>query len=171
MNKETAIFGGGCFWGIEAAFLHVKGVVSVTSGYSGGTKDNPTYEEVSSGKTGHAETVRVEFDPGEIRYENLLDIFFTIHDPTSLNQQGADVGTQYRSIIVYMNEEQKIAAERAIKELKYEKPVVTELAPFTAFYPAEEYHQRYFERHPDRAPNSCFAKVNKVKEKYPKYYI
>ena len=170
-DKETTILGGGCFWGIEAAFLHVKGVLSATPGYSGGDKEKPTYEEVSSGQTGHAETVRIEYDPKVIRYESLLRIFFAIHDPTSLNRQGYDTGTQYRSIIIYMDDEQKKEAEKIIRELKYDKPVVTELSPFKSFYPAEEYHQKYFEKHPEKAPNTCYAKVNKIKEKYGEYYV
>ncbi|MFA5086304.1 MAG: bifunctional methionine sulfoxide reductase B/A protein [Candidatus Paceibacterota bacterium] len=159
-NNQTAIFGGGCFWGIEAAFSHVKGVEAVTPGYSGGEKENPTYENLD----GHAETVKIEFNPEEIGYENLLRIFFAIHDPTAVDRQGPDVGRQYRSVIIYMDENQKKSAERMIGELKYDKPIATELAPFKKFYPAEEYHQKYFEKHPERAPQSCRAKLEKIKE-------
>lgn len=149
---ETAIFGGGCFWGIEAAFSHIKGVSSVTSGYSGGKTVNPTYEEVSNGRTGHAETVKIEYRPEIVDYDVLLHIFFKIHDPTSLNRQGADTGTQYRSIIIYMDESQKKIAEKTIQGLKgeYDSPIVTELSPFSAFYPAENYHQDYFKKNPKR---------------------
>ncbi|MDD5569151.1 MAG: peptide-methionine (S)-S-oxide reductase MsrA [Candidatus Pacebacteria bacterium] len=171
-NLETAVFGGGCFWGIEAVFSHVKGVQSVVSGYAGGTKENPSYEEVSRGRTGHAETVQVIFDSGLIKYEELVRIFLTIHDPTTLNRQGVDVGSQYRSIILYTDEKQKEAAEKAIKEFSenkfYNKPIVTEIKPLKDFYPAEEYHQKYFEKHP--APGSCYAKLEKLKEKFSEYY-
>jgi peptide-methionine (S)-S-oxide reductase len=173
---ETAYFGGGCFWGIEAAFSHVKGVESVVSGYSGDTKINPTYEEVSSGLTGHAETVKIEFNPEAINYDQLLKIFFLIHDPTTPNRQGMDVGTQYRSIILYKDAKQREAAEKVIKEIQDEKvygdkEIVTEIMPFESFYPAEDYHQKYFEKNPGRAPGTCFGKLNKIKEKFPKYYI
>lgn len=169
---QIAIFGGGCFWGIEAAFSHIKGVISVTSGYSGGDTDEPTYEEVSNEETGHAEVVKIEYDPKVISYETLLDIFFVIHNPTLLNRQGSDVGTQYRSIIIYMNEEQKKTAERVINNLQkeYDDPIVTELKLFKAFYPAENYHQKYFEKNPNRAPRSCYAKLDKIKEKYKNYF-
>ncbi|MFA5086702.1 MAG: peptide-methionine (S)-S-oxide reductase MsrA [Candidatus Paceibacterota bacterium] len=173
---ETAYFGGGCFWGIEAAFLRVKGVQSVASGYSGGAIENPTYEQVSSGLTGHAETVQIKFDPAVIKYEDLLRIFFLIHDPTTLNRQGVDIGSQYRSIIFYENEEQKKIIEKVIEELSSGdmdkgKKIVTEIEPFAAFYPAEEYHQDYFNKNPGQAPGTCLAKLNKIKENFPEYYI
>jgi peptide-methionine (S)-S-oxide reductase len=146
---ETATLGGGCFWCTEAVFSRVRGVLSVTPGYAGGHVPNPTYEEVCTDTTGHAEVVQLTFDPSIITYRDILEVFFEIHDPTSLNRQGNDVGTQYRSIILYHNEEQKRIAEEVIGQIgpKYSRPIVTELVPFTAFYPAEEYHHRYYERH------------------------
>lgn len=152
---EKVAFGGGCFWCTEAVFLALKGVLSVTSGYAGGSVPNPTYEQVRTGTTGHAEVILVEYDPGVIPFRKLLEVFFTSHDPTSLNRQGADVGTQYRSILLYATEEQRAEAERYNKELtdakKYEKPIVTELVPLGAFYPAEEYHKNYYARHSEEA--------------------
>ncbi len=149
---ETAVFAGGCFWGIEKAFLDMPGVVDAESGYTGGARENPTYEQVCTGATGHAEAVRVTFDPTIVSYEALTRKFFTIHNPTELNRQGPDVGSQYRSAIFYASDEQRLIAERIITELSpayYPKSVVTEAAPLTAFYRAEEYHQRYFEKHPN----------------------
>ncbi len=141
---ETAYFGGGCFWCTEAIFKRLNGVVSVISGYAGGTVENPTYEQVSTGLTQHAESVKIEFDPKVITYDQLLEIFWAIHDPTTLNQQGGDVGTQYRSVIFYINEEQKRAAKSSKKD-----SYVTQILPFSNFYTAEEYHQNFYEKQPD----------------------
>ena len=149
---ETAVFAGGCFWGIEKAFLDGPGVVDAESGYTGGARENPTYEQVCTGATGHAEAVHVSFDPSVVSYEDLVRKFFTLHNPTELNRQGPDVGSQYRSAIFYTSDEQRVTAERIIAELSpayYPKSIVTEVAPLTAFYRAEEYHQRYFEKHPN----------------------
>lgn len=145
---ETATLGGGCFWCIEAIYSDVRGVVSAISGYSGGHVNNPTYKEVCSDTTGHAEVVQVKFDPAVISYRDVLDIFFSIHDPTTLNRQGADVGEQYRSVIFYHDDEQKRAAEEIIKALTearaFADPIVTQVELFTQFFPAEDYHQQYF---------------------------
>ncbi|MBS3794891.1 MAG: peptide-methionine (S)-S-oxide reductase MsrA [Candidatus Thorarchaeota archaeon] len=152
MKKAT--FGGGCFWCTEAVFQRIRGVQSVTSGYAGGDVANPTYQEVCSGNTGHAEVVQIEYEPDEISYEELLDVFFETHDPTTLNRQGNDVGTQYRSIILYHDKQQKSLATKKINELdesgKYEDSVVTEITDFEEFYPAEGYHQDYYEKNPSR---------------------
>ena len=149
---ETATLAGGCFWCLEAVYDEIEGVGDVTSGYAGGSTPNPTYEQVCSGRTGHAEVVQIEFDPGVISFDEILDVFFTIHDPTTLNQQGNDVGTQYRSAIFYHSPEQEQIARKKIAELEAAKlwnaPIVTEVVPITAFYPAEEYHQEYFSRNP-----------------------
>ena len=152
---QTAVFAGGCFWGIEAVFEHVKGVTKAVSGYAGGNVPRPDYEMVSSGTTGHAESVEVTFDPSIVSYSQLLKVFFAVaHDPTQLNRQGPDVGTQYRSAIFYANEEQKRAAEAYIDQLTKAKtfshPIVTQVAPLRAFYPAEDYHQDYLVHHPDQ---------------------
>lgn len=145
---EKATFAGGCFWCTEAIFQRLLGVVSVVSGYTGGLLKNPTYEQVCSGKTGHAEAIQIEFDPKIITYENLLEIFFKLHDPTTVNQQGADTGTQYRSAIFYHNQSQKNSAENFIQKLTKEKiyhqSIVTKIEPFTEFYKAEEYHQDFY---------------------------
>ena len=146
---EKATFGAGCFWGVEAAFRRVEGVVSTAVGYSGGTLENPTYEDVCTGRTGHAEVVEVEYDPSRVSYEELLEVFWENHDPTTLNRQGPDVGTQYRSAIFFHTPEQEDAA-RASKEKvqsRFKNPIVTEITPASRFYRAEEYHQRYFEKH------------------------
>jgi peptide-methionine (S)-S-oxide reductase len=153
MNKQdklkTAVFGGGCFWCIEAVFERVKGVVSVTSGYAGGETENPNYRDVCSGTTGHAEVVKIEYDPSIIGYEELLEVFWKAHDPTTLNRQGADAGTQYRSIILYTDREQREIAEKSKKELEqpgiFKNPVVTEIKELEKFYPAEDYHQDYYQ--------------------------
>jgi peptide-methionine (S)-S-oxide reductase len=149
---ETAILGGGCFWCLEAVYDELIGVVSVESGYSGGTVVGPSYQEVCTGATGHAEVVRVNFDPEIVSYREILQIFFTIHDPTSLNRQGADLGTQYRSVILYRDETQKQTAAEVIREIEaekiWDKPLVTQLVPFKAFYIAEDYHQEYFKKNP-----------------------
>lgn len=148
MNKEAVVFGGGCFWCTEAVFERLKGVISVMPGYAGGATANPTYAEVCSETTGHAEVVRVEYDPAQISYNDLLTVFFATHDPTSLNRQGADTGTQYRSAILYTTEDQRRQAEEFIKELNRalppQRPVVTEVVALTAFHPAEEYHREYY---------------------------
>jgi len=148
---EKATFGAGCFWGVEAAFRKVKGVVSTTVGYSGGSSKNPTYKDVCSGRTGHAEVVQVEYDPSKTSYEELLNVFWGVHDPTQMNRQGPDVGTQYRSAIFFYNAEQEAAAKAAKAHLeksgRYRKPIVTEIIPASEFYMAEEYHQQYFEKH------------------------
>jgi peptide-methionine (S)-S-oxide reductase len=156
MNKsyETATLGGGCFWCLEAIFNELRGVEKVTSGYSGGSVQNPTYSEVCSGTTGHAEVVQIKFDPQIISFKELLQVFFTIHNPTTLNRQGADVGTQYRSVIFYHTLEQKAVAQEVISELEkakvWDEPIVTVLTPFEAFYPAEEYHEEYYNRNPEQ---------------------
>ncbi len=151
IKPETATFGGGCFWCLEAAFNELLGVSGVTSGYSGGRLDNPDYEAICNGDTGHAEVVRVSFDPSVIRFRELLEAFFAIHDPTTLNRQGNDVGTQYRSVIFYHSDEQKVQALEMIAMLTregiWDQPIVTEVLPAPVFYPAEEYHRDYFSRH------------------------
>lgn len=145
---QVITLGGGCFWCTEAILLELRGVKSVVSGYSGGQTANPTYEQVCSGQTGHAEVAEVTFDPSQISLHDLLVVFFTLHDPTTRNRQGNDVGTQYRSIVLYRNEEQKQTTEQVIKEISDQKvwpnPIVTEVVPFEKFYPAENYHQNYF---------------------------
>jgi peptide-methionine (S)-S-oxide reductase len=147
-NLEMATLGGGCFWCLEAVYDELRGVEKVESGYAGGHSANPTYREVGTGRTGHAEVVQVTYDPQVISFRDLLDVFFTIHDPTTPNRQGADVGPQYRSIVLYHSPEQRAAAEAAIAELGeakvWEDPIVTEVEPYTTFYKAEEYHQNYF---------------------------
>ncbi len=147
-GMETATLGAGCFWCVESVFQDVKGILKVESGYSGGPKPNPTYKEVCSGTTGHAEVIQLSFDPGIISFEEILEIFFQTHDPTTLNRQGNDIGTQYRSAIFYHSEEQKTKALDIIKALNasgaWEKPIVTEVSKFTIFYPAEDYHQNYY---------------------------
>lgn len=151
-SRELATLGGGCFWCTEAVFTELRGVERVDSGYAGGTTPNPTYEQVCTGRTGHAEVVQVTFDPGVLSFHDLLVVFFTVHDPTTLNRQGADVGTQYRSVVFYRDEAQKTTTERVIRELEQEKlwrkKIVTEVVPFSAFYLAEEYHRDYFARNP-----------------------
>jgi peptide-methionine (S)-S-oxide reductase len=153
-RMEVATLAGGCFWCTEAVFRQLKGVERVESGYSGGKLENPTYEQVSTGTTGHAETVQITFDPDVISYKEILEIFFSTHDPTTLNRQGPDVGTQYRSAIFYNSGQQKTIAEQVIKELNEEKifdaPIVTQKEPFRAFYGAEDYHKEYFKRHPEQ---------------------
>jgi peptide-methionine (S)-S-oxide reductase len=151
--KETATIGGGCFWCTEALFEHIDGIANATSGYSGGFTANPTYEDVCTGQTGHAEVVQIEYDPSIITYEKLLEYFFSSHDPTTVNQQGADIGSQYRSIILYHTEAQKSSASMIIKKLDdsrvFQKKIVTELKPFAVFYPAEKYHQDFYRKNPD----------------------
>lgn len=154
-SLETTTLGGGCFWCLEAVYDLLKGVEDVVSGYAGGATERPSYEQVCSGMTGHAEVIQVTFDPAVISFKDLLDVFFTIHDPTTLNLQGYDEGTQYRSIILYHSPEQQTTAEQTIKELTeaklWEDPIVTQLEPFTVFSPAEDYHQEYFERNPNQS--------------------
>jgi peptide-methionine (S)-S-oxide reductase len=171
-QNEVTTLAGGCFWCLEAAFGQLRGVERVESGYSGGRVPNPSYERVCTGTTGHAEVVQVTFDPALISFADLLHVFFTIHDPTTLNQQGGDVGTQYRSAVFYHSPEQKAEAERVIAELTAEKvwddPIVTEVEPLARFYPAEEYHRDYYRRNPDQG--YCRAvvapKVAKVRKLY-----
>ncbi|HDR89970.1 MAG TPA: peptide-methionine (S)-S-oxide reductase [Bacteroidetes bacterium] len=145
---DTATFGAGCFWCVEAVFQELKGVERVVSGYSGGAVKNPSYREVTTGRTGHAEVVQIIYDPSVIGYDELLEVFWSVHDPTTLNRQGADVGSQYRSVVFWHNEEQRDLAERYREKLDrsgaFSKPIVTEISPYTEFYPAEEYHQEYF---------------------------
>jgi len=149
---ETTTFGSGCFWCTEAVFQQLKGVESVVSGYSGGQVDNPSYEQVTTGRTGHAEVCQIQFDPEQISYEDLLEVFFNTHDPTTLNRQGNDVGTQYRSVIFYHSDEQKETAEQVKKKLgdsgTWKNPLVTEIVPFEKFYRAEDYHQNYYRNNP-----------------------
>lgn len=149
-NREIATLGGGCFWCLEAVYEQLNGVSQVESGYSGGTVPNPTYKQVCSGATGHAEVVQVTFDPNVVSFLEILEVFFSIHDPTTLNRQGADVGTQYRSAVFYHSEEQKTTAELMMKELEaaqvWDAPIVTEAKPFTEFHKAEDYHQGYYDR-------------------------
>jgi methionine-S-sulfoxide reductase len=160
---QTATFAAGCFWGVEAFYRKVPGVVETKVGYAGGKKVNPTYEEVSSGTTGHAESIEIKFDPQKVSYEKLLDLFFKFHDPTTLNQQGNDTGSQYRSEIFYHNEEQHQAAlqfkAKVEKSKAWKNPVVTEIAPASNFYPAEEYHQKYLVKHPGGYDNHYLRKI------------
>jgi peptide-methionine (S)-S-oxide reductase len=171
-NIDIATLGSGCFWCTEAVFEGLQGVVSVESGYSGGFVKNPSYREVCNGATGHAEAVQVRFNPSLISYEQILDVFFHTHDPTTLNQQGADVGTQYRSVIFYHNQSQKEIAEKVIKDLTksnaFNKPIVTQITPFTAFYKAEEYHQDYFAKNPEASYCSYVIrpKIDKFRKNY-----
>jgi peptide-methionine (S)-S-oxide reductase len=173
-SSEVATLAGGCFWCIEAIFLEVEGVENVISGYTGGTTVNPTYQEVCANNTGHAEAVQVTFDPSKISYREILEIFFSVHDPTTLNQQGVDRGTQYRSAIFYHNEQQKAIAEELIGELNkahlWKKPIVTQIAPLDKFYPAEDYHREYFSRHPEQAYCQMVIspKVNKFRKQWAK---
>ena len=171
-NHQIATLAGGCFWCLEAVFDELNGVVSVESGYSGGRVDNPSYKAVCNGTTGHAEAVQVTFDPAVVSYRDLLRIFFTIHDPTTLNRQGADAGTQYRSAIFVHDEEQKRVAEEVVREITAEKlwsnPIVTEVAKFEKFYLAEEYHQEYFVNNPNQP--YCMAVVAPKVMKFRKMY-
>jgi peptide-methionine (S)-S-oxide reductase len=176
-GKETAVVAGGCFWGIQAVFQHVKGVQSATSGYSGGTVKNPDYEMVSSGETGHAESVKIVYDPSQVTYGELLRVFFSVAlDPTELNRQGPDSGTQYRSVIFYGNDEQKHIAEAYIAQLDqakvYPRRIVTQVVPLQAFYEAEEYHQNYATIHPSD-PYIVFndaPKVANLRKEFPELY-
>ena len=170
MKTEMATLGGGCFWCLEAVYKRINGVEKVVSGYSGGASTNPTYKEVCSGQSGHAEVVQITYDADRVSFKELLDVFWVIHDPTSLNKQGADMGTQYRSVIYYHDEEQKNVAGKAIEALEstLDHDVVTELSPLGVFYPAEDYHQDYFDTNPHEG--YCMVvidpKVEKFKEKF-----
>jgi len=176
---DTATFGAGCFWCVEAIFQRLDGVVSVTSGYSGGTKVNPTYEEVCAGETGHAEVCQIFYDPKKLSYEELLEVFWSSHDPTTMNRQGADEGTQYRSVIFYHNQKQKEIAEKYKNKLNderaFEKPVVTEISAYKDFYKAEEYHQNYYQENSNkpycqlviRPKLEKFEKIFRSKVKFP----
>jgi peptide-methionine (S)-S-oxide reductase len=169
-NKEIAVFGGGCFWCTEAVFQNLKGVESVLPGYSGGVVPNPTYEQVCDGNTGHAEVTKIEFDPGIIQFEVLLEVFFATHDPTTQNRQGGDVGEQYRSVIFYTTPEQKQTAEKYIQKAQkdFTAPIVTQIRPFDKFYEAENYHQNYFAKNPDKA--YCQIVINPKLEKFKKNF-
>jgi methionine-S-sulfoxide reductase len=172
-SQETATLAAGCFWCTEAVFQQLKGVLSVTPGYAGGAMENPSYEKVSTGKTGHAEAIEIVFDPNVISYEEILDVFWNTHDPTTPNQQGADVGTQYRSLIFYHDQKQKERAEASRENLensgKFTSPIVTEIIPFTNFFPAENYHQDFYANNP--AHPYCQAiidpKIQKLFKKFP----
>jgi peptide-methionine (S)-S-oxide reductase len=169
---ERATLGGGCFWCLEAVFQDLVGVSKVQSGYSGGHTDQPTYEQVCSGSTGHAEVVRVEFDPAQTPFRDLLQVFFSVHDPTTLNRQGADVGTQYRSVIFFHDSDQERVASEVIKELEVEEiwsdPIVTQLLPAVEFFPAEAYHEDYFRRNPSQA--YCQAVIDPKVAKFRKRF-
>lgn len=172
-SQEITTLGGGCFWCLEAVFRELRGVKNVVSGYSGGSMPNSSYQQICTGTTGHAEVVQITFDPDIISFKELLEIFFTIHDPTTLNRQGADVGTQYRSVIFYHTKEQEKVAREVIHEFEVSKiwraPIVTELAPFKVFYPAEEYHQEYFRRNPDQM--YCSIVISPKLAKFRKRYF
>jgi peptide-methionine (S)-S-oxide reductase len=172
-SYEVVTLAGGCFWCLEAVYDELNGVLDVVSGYSGGRVSNPSYKAVCTGATGHAEVVQVTFNPNVISYRELLEVFFTIHDPSSLNRQGADVGTQYRSAIFYHSPEQKAIAEQIIREMEKEniwgKPIITELTPFSIFYPAEEYHQEYFKRNPYQG--YCMAVISPKVSKFRNMYL
>jgi len=172
MNKQVAVLGGGCFWCLEAVFLDLDGVLAVESGYTGGNTRDPTYEEVCSGETGHAEVVRVEFDADQISFHDLLGVFFSTHDPTTLNRQGNDIGTQYRSVIYYVDEAQRAEAAGMIDALTakrvFDRPVVTELSALPDYYVAEDYHQRFFERNPFQG--YCMAVVGPKVAKFRKQF-
>jgi peptide-methionine (S)-S-oxide reductase len=171
-GTEVATLAGGCFWCLEAVFREVDGVEDVTSGYTGGTTINPTYQEVCTGATGHAEAVQLAFNPGKISYREILQIFFSVHDPTTLNRQGGDVGTQYRSAIFYHDDRQKAVAEAVIRELTeahvWKRSIVTEVVPLDKFYLAEDYHREYFSRHPEQSYCQVVIspKVNKFRKQW-----
>lgn len=171
-SQEIAIFGGGCFWCTEAIFRMLRGVISVTPGYAGGTLPNPTYEQVYSGETGHAEVIKIEYDPLQISYNDLLTVFFATHDPTTPNRQGNDIGTQYRSIILYTNEEQKSVAQQFIQHINASspngQPIVTEVKPFDRFYEAEDYHKNYYAQ--NTAQPYCKIIINPKLEKVQKKF-
>jgi peptide-methionine (S)-S-oxide reductase len=171
-QREVVTLGGGCFWCLEAVYDNLKGVTDVVSGYSGGKVPDPSYGQVCTGMTGHAEVVQVTFDPQQVSFREILEVFFSVHDPTTPNRQGADIGTQYRSAIFYHSPEQKAAAEEVLHMLETEevwnKPIVTELTPFKAFYPAEDYHQEYFARNPGQGYCQAIIspKVAKFRKKF-----
>ncbi len=171
---ETIVFGGGCFWCTEAVFGRLKGVLSAAPGYAGGDKENPTYEEVSSGVTGHAEVIKIDYDAAVISLEDLLTVFFATHDPTTRNRQGNDIGTQYRSVIFYSTDDQKITSEKFIKKLNesddQSQPVVTELKPLEKFYQAEDYHQKYYEKNKNQPYCEVVIspKIEKLKSRFYK---
>jgi peptide-methionine (S)-S-oxide reductase len=176
-GHATAVFAGGCFWGVQGVFEHVKGVRGVVAGYAGGNVENPYYDLVSTGSTGHAESVEVEYDPSQVSYGTLLKVFFSVaHDPTQKNRQGPDVGTQYRSAIFYQTEEQKKITEAYIAQINaarvYDRAIATRVTPYTAFYAAEDYHQDYLEKHPDNAyiRYNDLPKLAKLKSVYPELY-
>src|SRR5580658_8524132 len=177
-GRETVVFAGGCFWGIQAVFQHVKGVSRATSGYSGGTVRNPDYEQVSSGETGHAESVEIVYDPSKITLGQLLKVFFSVaHDPTELNRQGPDSGTQYRSIIFFTSQDQQRIAQAYVQQLDqakvFSKPIVTQIVPFKAFYRAEDYHQNYAAEHPNNPYIATFdlPKVKNLQQQFPGLYV
>ena len=171
-NHETATLAAGCFWCVEAVFDDLVGVIDVVSGYSGGHKDNPTYQEVCSETTGHAEVVQIKFDPERLSFRDLLRVYFTVHDPTQLNRQGNDIGTSYRSAIFYHSSEQKRVAEEVVEEITaagiYDKPIVTEVTAFDKFWPAEDYHQEYFTNNPNQP--YCAAVVAPKVAKFRKQF-
>jgi len=169
-NIQIATFGGGCFWCIDAAFRRVKGVLNVSSGYAGGEIENPSYQQICTGLTGHAEVVQLDFDSSIVSYNTLLEMFFTLHDATQLNRQGNDVGTQYRSVIYYHNEKQKAESEAMIDALQKQirEPIVTELSPLTNFYPAEQYHQDYYNENPNQG--YCSILIAPKLAKFEQYY-
>ncbi len=176
-NEQTAVFAGGCFWGVDAVFKHVRGVSEVVSGYAGGSAATAHYERVSRGDTGHAESVRVRFDPAQVSYRQLLQIFFSVaHDPTELNRQGPDVGSQYRSVVFYVNAEQHKAAQDYIRELAeahtYSAPIVTQVVQLQQFYPAEEHHQNYLALHPYQPyiVINDMPKLDRLRERFPALY-
>jgi peptide-methionine (S)-S-oxide reductase len=170
-NLDTAVFGAGCFWCVEAIFQELKGVQSVEAGYSGGTVENPSYEQVCTNTTGHAEVARIIFDPSVISYDDLLEVFWTTHDPTTLNRQGADVGEQYRSVIFYLNDSQKEDAEKSKKDVAtkiWDDPIVTSIEPLKNFYIAEDYHQNYYNNNPNKS--YCQYVINPKLEKFRKKF-
>ncbi len=173
IKTETATFANGCFWCTEAIFEELDGVVSATSGYTGGQTENPTYKDICTGETGHAECLQIKYDPSKITFDQLLEVFWETHDPTTLNRQGADVGTQYRSGIFYHNAEQKEKAEKYRAELDksgaFDKPIVTEITPFSKFYPAENYHQQYFENNENANPY-CKMVIRPKLDKFRKVF-
>lgn len=170
-KTDTAIFGAGCFWCVEAIFQRLKGVESIESGYTGGTVENPTYKQVCTGETGHAEVTKIIFNPDVISFNDLLEVFWTTHDPTTLNQQGADIGTQYRSAVFYLNDEQKMQAEKSKSEIAtqiWDGSIVTEITPLKKYYKAEDYHQNYFNQNSDQS--YCRFVINPKLEKFRKKF-
>ena len=176
-NLQKATLGGGCFWCLEAVYQQVRGVVHVESGYTGGQTLNPNYDSVCTGKTGHAEVVQIEFDANVLTYQKILEIFFAIHDPTTLNRQGNDIGSQYRSVIYAHDKQQRLMAEEVIKQLAteniFDQPIVTELADLPTYYPAEDYHQNYFNNHPDQGYCAFVVspKVSKFRKQFAELLI